>query len=108
MYAIRSYYDVWADLTLIEVLDPNTGEPVGPGEKGELVVTMLQKEALPIVRYRTGDITTLDEEVCACGRTHPRIGRIRITSYNVCYTKLLRHRDIGSGTLVAAHAGPHL
>jgi phenylacetate-CoA ligase len=68
---------VWGDLTLVEVLDPKTGEPVPPGEKGELVVTMLQKEALPIVRYRTGDITTLYEDVCACGRTHPRIGRIQ-------------------------------
>jgi len=68
---------VWADMTLIEVLDPATGEPVAPGEKGELVVTMLQKEALPIVRYRTGDITTMQEGVCPCGRTHPRIGRIQ-------------------------------
>ncbi|OPX61076.1 MAG: acyl-CoA synthetase [Methanomassiliicoccales archaeon PtaB.Bin134] len=68
---------VWADMTLIEVLDPATGEPVANGEKGELVVTMLQKEALPIVRYRTGDITTMHEDVCPCGRTHPRIGRIQ-------------------------------
>jgi phenylacetate-CoA ligase len=64
-------------MTLVEVLDPATGEPVPPGEKGELVVTMLEKEAFPIVRYRTGDVTTLTEEVCACGRTHPRIGRIQ-------------------------------
>ncbi|HOO03567.1 MAG TPA: phenylacetate--CoA ligase, partial [Methanomassiliicoccales archaeon] len=68
---------VWGDMTLVEVLDPATGEPVPPGEKGELVVTMLEKEAFPIVRYRTGDVTTLTEEVCACGRTHPRIGRIQ-------------------------------
>jgi len=68
---------VWADMTLIEVVDPNTGEPVPIGEKGELVVTMLQKEAFPIIRYRTGDITTMHEEVCTCGRTHPRIGRIQ-------------------------------
>jgi phenylacetate-CoA ligase len=68
---------VWADMTLIEVVDPNTGDPVPIGEKGELVVTMLQKEAFPIIRYRTGDITTMHEEVCTCGRTHPRIGRIQ-------------------------------
>jgi phenylacetate-CoA ligase len=67
---------VWSDLTLAEIVDPKTGERLGPGEKGELVITMLQKEALPIIRYRTGDITTLEEERCACGRTHPRIGRI--------------------------------
>jgi phenylacetate-CoA ligase len=67
---------VWSDLTLAEIVNPKTGERLGPGEKGELVITMLQKEALPIIRYRTGDITTLEEERCACGRTHPRIGRI--------------------------------
>jgi phenylacetate-CoA ligase len=67
---------VWSDLTLAEIIDPKTSERLGPGEKGELVITMLQKEALPIIRYRTGDITTLEEERCACGRTHPRIGRI--------------------------------
>jgi phenylacetate-CoA ligase len=67
---------VWSDLTLAEIVDPRTGERLESGKKGELVITMLQKEALPIIRYRTGDITTLDEERCACGRTHPRIGRI--------------------------------
>ena len=67
---------VWGDLTLAEIVDPDTGERLGPGEKGELVITMLQKEAVPIVRYRTGDITTLEVETCACGRTHPRLGRI--------------------------------
>jgi phenylacetate-CoA ligase len=68
---------IWGDLALVEILDPDTHEPVSPGERGELVVTMLQKEALPIIRYKVGDITTMDEEVCACGRTHPRIGRIQ-------------------------------
>jgi len=67
---------VWGDMTLLEVLDPDTGETLGPGEKGELVVTMLQKEAVPIIRYRTGDIATIDLEECGCGRSHPRLGRI--------------------------------
>jgi phenylacetate-CoA ligase len=67
---------VWGDMALLEVIDPDSGEPLGPGEKGELVVTMLQKEALPIVRYRTGDIATVDWERCGCGRFHPRLGRI--------------------------------
>lgn len=66
----------WGDMALLEVIDPDSGEPLGPGEKGELVVTMLQKEALPIVRYRTGDIATVDWERCGCGRFHPRLGRI--------------------------------
>jgi phenylacetate-CoA ligase len=67
---------VWCDQTLLEVMDPDTGEILGPGEKGELVVTMLLKEAVPIIRYRTGDIATVDWEECGCGRLHPRLGRI--------------------------------
>ncbi len=67
---------VWADHFLIEVIDPETGEQVGEGEKGELVVTTLSKEALPLIRWRTGDITYMETDKCACGRTHPRIMRI--------------------------------
>jgi len=68
---------IWGDIALVEVVDPETGEALPPGERGEMVVTMLQKEAFPLVRYRIGDITVLDEEPCACGRTHPRIRRIQ-------------------------------
>jgi phenylacetate-CoA ligase len=68
---------IWGDLALVEIIDPNTEEPVAPGESGELTITMLQKEALPMIRYRIGDITTQIEETCPCGRTHPRITRIQ-------------------------------
>ncbi len=68
---------IWSDIALVEIIDPKTEEPLEPGEKGELTVTILQKEALPMVRYRIGDITSMDDEVCACGRTHPRIQRIQ-------------------------------
>ncbi len=67
---------IWADHFLIEIIDPETGEQVGEGEKGELVVTTLSKEAMPLIRWRTGDITIMESEKCACGRTHPRIMRI--------------------------------
>ncbi len=67
---------VWADHFFVEVIDPETGERLSEGEKGELVVTTLSKEALPLIRWRTGDVTVLEEEKCACGRTHPRIMRI--------------------------------
>jgi phenylacetate-CoA ligase len=68
---------IWADHYFIEIVDPETLEPVGEGEKGELVLTPLTKEALPLIRYRTGDITyIMDEGKCSCGRTHPRIHRI--------------------------------
>ena len=66
---------VWADLALIEILDEN-GQPVPDGQPGEVVVTMLQKEAFPLIRYKIGDISTLTWEKCPCGRTHPRLGRI--------------------------------
>jgi phenylacetate-CoA ligase len=70
-------FHVWSDVALTEIIDPKTGEQVAPGEKGELTVTILQKEALPMIRYRIGDITSIDEDVCPCGRTHPRVQRIQ-------------------------------
>jgi phenylacetate-CoA ligase len=66
----------WEDHFLVEVVDPKTFEPLPVGEAGELVVTTLTKEALPMIRYRTRDITQLSDEPCACGRTHRRIMRI--------------------------------
>jgi phenylacetate-CoA ligase len=67
---------IWSDIALTEIIDPRTEEPVAPGEKGELTVTILRKEALPMIRYRIGDITSMDDSPCPCGRTHPRIQRI--------------------------------
>ena len=60
---------------LTEIIDPKTGEQLGPGERGELVVTPLTKEAMPLLRYRTGDVTMLLEDGCACGRGQ-KIARI--------------------------------
>jgi phenylacetate-CoA ligase len=59
-----------------EIVDPESGEPVAEGEEGVLVVTTLTKEALPLVRYWTGDICTLSHRPCACGRTFVRMGPI--------------------------------
>lgn len=67
---------ICGDLMLVEILDRETGEPLEPGNEGEMVVTMLQKEAIPMIRYKMKDITHLDVEPCECGRTSPRIGRI--------------------------------
>jgi phenylacetate-CoA ligase len=64
------------DHFLPEVVDPETGEPLTEGEEGVLVITTLTKEALPVIRYWTGDITTLSSEPCACGRTLVRMARI--------------------------------
>jgi len=67
---------IWEDHFLPEVVDPETGEPLPAGEKGVLVLTTLTKEALPLLRYWTGDITYLVEEPCVCGRTHVRMGPV--------------------------------
>ena len=64
------------DHFLVEILDPETLEPVLPGEVGELVITTLTKEAFPVIRYRTRDLTRMITEPCPCGRTLHRIQRI--------------------------------
>ena len=66
----------WGDIIYCEVLDPDTDKQMPDGERGELVVTMLQKEGFPLIRYRTGDISAIHHEPCACGRTHPRVERL--------------------------------
>ncbi|MFC4360582.1 phenylacetate--CoA ligase PaaK [Halobium salinum] len=67
---------VWEDHFLPEVVDPETGEPVPEGEEGELVLTTLTKEALPVLRYRTGDMTSLTYDTCDCGRTAVRMDNV--------------------------------
>ena len=66
----------WEDHFVFEVVDPETLQPVPMGDSGELVITTLTKEALPMIRYRTRDITRLNYEPCICGRTHVRIMRV--------------------------------
>jgi len=73
----QSGFHIWSDIAYAEVVDPKTGEPLEAGEKGELTITMLQKEALPMIRYRIGDVSSIDGDVCPCGRTSPRIKRIQ-------------------------------
>jgi len=65
------------DHFLPEIIDPATGTPLPPGEEGELVLTALTKEALPVLRYRTGDLTSLNPEPCRCGRTTVRMARVK-------------------------------
>ena len=66
----------WADYYILEILDPDTLKPVPEGEIGEMVVTTLRKEAVPLIRYRTRDLTTLKTGECSCGRMIPRHDRI--------------------------------
>jgi phenylacetate-CoA ligase len=65
------------DHFLVEVIDPETGEPLSEGETGELVFTTLTKEALPFLRYRTGDLASVTREPCRCGRTLARMSRVK-------------------------------
>jgi phenylacetate-CoA ligase len=67
---------LWEDHYIMEIIDPESGEVLPPGERGELVLTTLVREAMPILRYRTRDITSIVDAPCACGRTHRRIQRI--------------------------------
>ncbi|PTM57916.1 phenylacetate--CoA ligase family protein [Desmospora activa] len=65
------------DHFVVEVIDPDSAEPLPDGETGELVFTSLTKEAFPILRYRTGDIASLTQERCRCGRSHARMSRVK-------------------------------
>jgi phenylacetate-CoA ligase len=68
---------VWEDQYLIEVVEPKTGQPVPDGETGEIAFTSLTRQAIPVIRFRTGDLTrVLTRKACPCGRTHLRIDRV--------------------------------
>ncbi|GAB7027156.1 phenylacetate--CoA ligase family protein [Geotalea toluenoxydans] len=67
---------IWEDHFIPEIIDPMTGEALPPGVKGELVITTITKEGIPLLRYRTRDITSITFEPCVCGRTHARIARM--------------------------------
>lgn len=68
---------IWEDLFIAEIVNPQTGEVLPEGEEGELVFTTLTKEAFPVIRYRTGDLSRLTSEPCVCGRTMRRMTRVR-------------------------------
>ncbi|MFR4250211.1 MAG: phenylacetate--CoA ligase family protein [Christensenellales bacterium] len=68
---------IWEDQFIVEILDPETCEPLPDGEVGELVITTINKEGIPTLRYRTHDLTCIIPEPCSCGRTHRRIARLK-------------------------------
>ena len=68
---------LWEDNYIVEIVDPDTLEPVPDGEIGEMVLTTLDRTMMPILRYRTRDLTRIIPETCPCGRTHRRIDRIK-------------------------------
>ncbi|MGB9808183.1 MAG: phenylacetate--CoA ligase family protein [Thermosulfidibacteraceae bacterium] len=100
---------VWEDHYIVEIVDPNTGEVLPDGEEGEMVVTTLTREGLPLIRYRTRDITRIvSRERCECGRTHLRVDRIKGRTDDMLKVKgvnfypsqiesiLMRHKEVGN------------
>jgi phenylacetate-CoA ligase len=68
---------LWEDSYILEMIDPDTLAPVPDGQEGELVLTTLNRQATPLLRYRTKDLSRIDGTPCPCGRTHRRIARIK-------------------------------
>jgi phenylacetate-CoA ligase len=105
------------DHFLPEIVDPASGDPLGPGKEGELVLTALTREALPMLRYRTGDLTSLNPEPCACGRTTARMARVKGRSDDMVVIKGCERvslaggggavDDRGAGPSLSAGGGPH-
>ena len=78
---------IWEDYVIVEILDPETLLPVKDGEIGELVLTTINREAMPLLRYRTRDLTCFLTEECPCGRTHRKIARLKGRSDDMIIVK---------------------
>lgn len=78
---------IWEDYVIVEILDPETLEPVEDGKIGELVLTTINREAMPLIRYRTRDLTRILPGECPCGRTHKRIARLQGRSDDMMIVK---------------------
>jgi phenylacetate-CoA ligase len=72
----KSGIHVGGDIMHVQIIDPDTEEPLEDGQQGEMVVTMLKKEAMPMIRFRIKDVSSIVPGICDCGRTSPRISRI--------------------------------
>jgi phenylacetate-CoA ligase len=111
---------LWEDAYLAEIVDPETGRPLPDGTRGELVLTNLTREGMPLVRYRTRDLTSLRAAPCGCGRTHRRIERITGRTDDMLIVKgvniypvqvervLLRFAEIGTEYLIVLATVNHL
>lgn len=78
---------IWEDYYIVEILNPDTLEPVPDGEYGELVLTTLNREAMPLLRYRTRDLTRILPGECPCGRNHKRLDRMKGRSDDMMIVK---------------------
>jgi phenylacetate-CoA ligase len=103
---------IWEDYVIAELINPDTLEPVPDGEIGELVLTTLNREAMPLIRYRTRDLTRFLPGECPCGRTHRRIDRLQGRSDDMIILKgvnifpiqieniLMKFKELGSNYLI--------
>lgn len=103
---------IWEDYVIVEIIDPETLQPVADGETGELVLTTLQREAMPLIRYRTRDLTRFIPGNCPCGRTHRRIDRFKGRSDDMIILKgvnifpiqietiLMQFKELGGNYLI--------
>ena len=103
---------IWEDYYIVEIVDPQTLEPVPEGEVGELVLTTLNREAMPLLRYRTRDLTRILPGECPCGRHHIRLDRMKGRSDDMMILKgvnifpiqieevLMRFKELGSNYLI--------
>src|SRR5439155_762046 len=104
--AARAGVHVWEDHYVVEIVDPTSGAPRADGEEGELVVSTLTREGLPLVRYRTHDLTrVLSRARCACGRTSLRLDRLRGRTDDMVIYKGVNFYPRQVETLLLAHAG---
>ncbi len=111
---------LWEDHFLAEIIDPETGRTLPPGEEGELVLTSLRREAMPLIRYRTRDLTAVIPEPCPCGRTHLRLRRIKgrdddmliINGVNLFPMQiekiLMKVPGVGNNYLIEIHKDRHM
>lgn len=103
---------IWEDYVIVEIVDPVTLEPVPDGEVGELVLTTINREAMPLLRYRTRDLTRVIPGPCPCGRTHKRLARFQGRSDDMIILKgvnlfpiqietvLMQFKELGSNYLI--------
>jgi phenylacetate-CoA ligase len=111
---------LWEDAYLAEIVDPDSGRALPEGERGELVLTNLAREGMPLVRYRTRDVTSITGAPCPCGRTHRRIARITGRTDDMLIVKgvniypvqvervLMRFAEIGADYLIVLATVNHL
>ena len=103
---------IWEDYYIVEIVDPKTLEPVPDGEIGELVLTTINREAMPLLRYRTRDLTRIIPGECPCGRHHKRVDRMKGRSDDMIVLRgvnifpiqveqvLMRYKELGSNYLI--------